>query len=492
MAQKHAIVIGAGFGGLAAACLLSRDGFKVTLLERNEQTGGRARVYKEKGFVFDLGPSWYLMPEVFEKFFADFNRKTSDYYNLVRIDPNYRIFFGTEKVVDVPAEREKIDALFDTLEQDGSAKLHDYLAVAGYQYDIAMQEFMYKEYKTLFDFFNWKVITKGTKLKIFESIDAFARRYFQSEEIRKILEYTVVFLGGSPHNTPGLYSIMSHVDFDLGVWYPCGGIGEVARAFTKVAEEHGVTIQLHHTVNKIDVANGRVTKVITDKGEFEADVVVANADYHHVETDLLDKRYRTYPEQYWKKKKMGPSAFLIYLGLNKRVNNLLHHNLYLDPSWDEHFKSIFDEPAWPESPSYYICCPSKTDKTVAPAGSENIFILVPVAPDLEDTDEIRARYFDKIIGHLESLIHENLRNSIVVKKTFAHNDFKRDYNAYKGTALGMSHTLFQTAIFRPSHQSKKVKNLFYTGSYNHPGIGIPMVTISSQILSKEIAKQYGP
>lgn len=491
MAQKHAIVIGAGFGGLAAAGLLARNGFTVTLLEKNEQTGGRARVYKEKGFIFDLGPSWYLMPEVFEKFFAEFNKKTSDYYELIRIDPNYRIFFGREKVVDVPADREKIDVLFDTMEQGGSAKLRDYLTVARYQYDIAMQEFMYKEYKTLFDFFNWKVITKGTQLKIFESIDAFARRYFQSDEIRKILEYTVVFLGGSPYNTPGLYSIMSHVDFDLGVWYPCGGIGKLARAFTKVAEEHGVTILLHHAVNTIEVENGRVKAVRTDKGEFIADIVVANADYHHVETELLDKRYRTYPEQYWKKKKMGPSAFLIYLGLNKRVDNLLHHNLYLDFSWEEHFKSIFDEPAWPESPSYYVCCPSKTDKTVAPQGSENIFILVPVAPDLEDTETIRAQYFDKIIDHLEGLIGEKLRDAIVVKKIFAHNDFRRDYNAYKGTALGMSHTLLQTALFRPSHQSKKVKNLFYTGSYNHPGIGIPMVTISSQIVSREIAKHYG-
>jgi phytoene desaturase len=491
MQSRKVIVIGAGFGGISAAALLARDGFKVTLLEKNEQTGGRARVWKKDGFVFDMGPSWYLMPDVFDRYFNIFKKKTQEYYKLIRLDPNYRAFFGTEKVVDVPAKREEIDRLFDRLVPDGSTKLKDYLDVAQYQYEIAMQEFMYRDYKTIFDFFNWKVITKGTRLKIFESFDKFARRYFEDADIRKILEYTVVFLGGSPNNTPGLYSIMSHVDFDLGVWYPCGGIGQLVRAFTKLAEEQGVNILLNQDVQKIRVAEGRATKVITDKGEFDADIVLVNADYQFAETELLESRFRTYDRGYWEKKKMGPSAFLIYLGLNKRISGLLHHNLYLDPSWDEHFRSIFDNPAWPESPSYYVSCPSKTDKTVAPEGCENLFILVPVAPGLEDNESIRAKYFKKTLTHLEKLIGEKISDHIIVKRTFAHNDFKHAYNAYKGTALGMSHTLMQTAVFRPAHQSKRVRNLFYTGSYNHPGIGVPMVLISSQIVSKEINEQYG-
>jgi phytoene desaturase len=491
MNGKRALIIGAGFGGLSAAALLARDGFRVTILEKNEQTGGRARVWKKDGFVFDMGPSWYLMPDVFDKYFANFNKKTEDYYKLMRIDPNYRAFFGTTKTVDVPAERKEIDRLFDQLTPDGSAKLKEYLDVAQYQYEIAMQEFMYREYKTVFDFFNWKVITKGTKLKIFESFDKFARRYFEDPDIRKILEYTVVFLGGSPNNTPGLYSIMSHVDFALGVWYPYGGLGKLAEGFTKLAEEQGVEILLNQNVQKIQIERGHAKKVVTDKGSFDADIVLVNADYQFAETKLLDKEYRSYDESYWEKKKMGPSAFLIYLGLKKKLSGLLHHNLYLDPSWDEHFRSIFDAPAWPESPSYYVSCPSKTDKTVAPEGCENLFVLVPVAPGLEDNESIRNKYFDKTVLHLENLIGEKIRDHIVVKRTFAHNDFKQDYNAYKGTALGMSHTLLQTAIFRPAHQSKKVENLFYTGSYNHPGIGVPMVIISSQIVNKEITSRYG-
>jgi len=491
MSRKKAIIVGAGFGGLSASALLARDGFDVLVLEKNEQPGGRAQVWKKDGFVFDMGPSWYLMPDVFDRFFKIFNKETHDYYRLIRLDPNYRVFFGGKKTVDVPAARAGINALFDRLEPDGSTKLAEYLDVAKYQYDIAMNEFMYREYKTIFDFFNWKIITKGPQLKIFESFDKFARRYFDSDEIRKILEYTVVFLGGSPDNTPGLYSIMSHVDFDLGVWYPCGGLGMLVEGFARLAREQGVRFEFNQCVNKFIVKNGHVTGVATNKREFDADIVLVNADYHFAETKLLDAAYRTYGEQYWQRKKMGPSAFLIYLGLKKKVPQLLHHNLYLDNSWHEHFHSIFVEPAWPANPSYYVCCPSKTDGSVAPVGSDNIFILVPVAPGLNDTDAIREKYFDKTISHLEKLVGHNLRKDIVVRRTFAHNDFKEAYNAYKGTALGMSHTLLQTAVFRPAHQSKKVKNLFYTGSYNHPGIGVPMVIISSQIVSDQIRRIYG-
>lgn len=486
---KKVIIVGAGFGGLAAAAFLAKAGLKVTIIEKNEQTGGRARVYKKNGFVFDLGPSWYLMPEVFEKFFAYFGKKPSDYYQLSRLNPNYRIFWGSNDYFDVPAEQEKILDLFETIEQGAREKLREYLRVSKYQYDVAMQQFMYREYRSVFDFFNLNIIINGLKLRIFQNIDSFIGRYFKSARIKKILEYTMVFLGSSPYQTPALYSIMSHVDFNLGVWYPQGGIGQIVLAMEKLVNELGVEIVFNQKVDKVEVIRGQARAVLTDRHRYEADIVLVNADYHQAETNWLDNQWVTYPQNYWEKKKMGPSAFLIYLGLNKKIDILKHHNLYLDHSWENHFRTIFAQPNWPDEFSYYISCPSKSDPSVAPQGKENLFVLVPVAAGLEDNQSIRDKYFDRVIRHIEKTIGQEIRSAIEVSRTFAHNDFIADYQAYKGTALGLSHTLFQTAIFRPSFKSKKVRNLYYAGSYTHPGIGVPMVIIAAQVVSERIIKE---
>jgi len=486
MEEKNLIVIGSGFGGLAAAGLLARDGNNVLVIEKNEQPGGRASVWKKDGFSFDMGPSWYLMPDVFEKYFTEFGKKPEDYMELVRLDPSYRVFFDENDFVDISANFEKNLDLFEKIEPGAKEKMKEYLKISEYEYKIAMKDFIYKDYKHLSDFFKPKLIIEGTKLHMFEKLDSFAKRYFKSEKIRKILEYTIVFLGGSPYESPALYSLMSHVDFNMGVWFPKGGMGKLVEAMFTIAKEQGAKFKFNEPAEKILIENRKMVGVKTTKDKYKADIIVVNADYAWAEQNLLDKNYQSYSEKYWTKRKIAPSAYLIYLGLNKPLKKFIHHNLYFHPNWKKHFDDIFKDIKWPKNFSYYISCISKTDKKTAIKNGENVFVLIPVAAGLEDTEEARQKYFDKTIEHMELLAGENIRDHIVVKRIFAHNDFSKRYNAYKGTALGLAHTLKQTAVFRPKHESKKVKNLYYTGHYNHPGIGVPMVIISSQILANMI------
>ena len=491
MRKKHVIIIGAGFGGLSAASLLAKQGFKVTILEKNQTVGGRARVWKSKGFTFDMGPSWYLGPEIFERFFAEFKQHSSDFYQIKKLDPSYRIFFNKDEKIDISTDLQKMTTLFDSLEKDGGEKFKKYLDLSKSFYDISMEQFIYRPYNSIFDLFNKAFLKAGRNLPVFDNMEKFVNRFFISDKAKKILQYNLVFLGGSPKITPAVYALMAHMDFNLGVWYPIGGFGSVVNGFLHLAKFLGVNIKTGVDVKKIVIKNGKAVGVKTSKGDLEADIILANADYHHVETNLLPKAYQSYSENYWKKKTMAPSAFILYLGLNKKIKGLSHHNLFLDQDWIKHFDSIFENPSWYEKPSYYICAPSKTDPTVAPEGKENLFILVPVAPGLKDTEKVRKEYSEKILTHLENLLGETIKDSIEVIRTYAHNDFISDYNSYKGSALGLTQTLFQTAIFRPKHQSPKVKNLYYTGQNNHPGIGVPMVVISSQIVSEQITKKHG-
>lgn len=489
--MKRIAIIGAGFGGLGAAAILARAGFEVDVYEKNGAPGGRAMLYCDKGFTFDMGPSWYLMPDVFENFFAAFGKKPSDLLKLRRLDPSYRVFFEGEGAADVSPSLEKNCALFDSFEPGGGARLKKYLQEAKSRYALAMGKFVYRDYKSILDFADPRLIFDGIRLGLFGNIDSYVKRSFSSDKARKILEYTMVFLGGSPSSTPGLYSIMSHVDLGMGVYYPEGGIGELALAMERLAKENGARFHYDSPVSSINSRGGLARTLSIGKKNVEADVVVADADYHHVETELLRAPDRTYGQGYWKSRVMAPSAFLVFLGLGKKVKGLAHHNLFLAKNWDRHFSQIFENPKWPDNPSYYVSCPSKTDKTVAPKGKECLFILVPVASGLEDTDSIRAMYLDRVVSHLEEALKESLQDSIEIKRVFSHNDFTSAFNSYKGTALGMSHTLFQTALWRPSHKSGKLKNLYFTGHYTHPGVGVPMTIISSQIISREIADAYG-
>ncbi len=490
MLKKKIIIIGSGFGGLSAAAFLAADGHEVTVLEKNNQAGGRAMIWEKDGFRFDMGPSWYTMPDIVEKFFNQFNKKVSDYYEIVRLDPSYRVFFGQKDIVDLPGSLEEIYVLFDKLEENGAEKLKKFLAQAKYQYDVSVNSFLYKEYRSLFDMFNWKMLVEGTKLHLFDNMDSFAGRFFKNERAKKLLQYTLVFLGGAPKKTPALYALMAYIDYQLGIWYPMGGMTKMVGAMLKLAKNQGANFIFNQEVEEIIVIDGQARGVRTKTDKYQADIVIANSDYANTEMNLLIEKDQSYKKSYWQKKILAPSAFLLYLGLNKQIPNLKHHNLFLHNDWVEHFNVIFDRPGWPDKPSYYINCSSKTDSSVAPIGKETFFLLVPIAAGIEDTKEIREKYTKQILNDIERVVDFPIRQHIEVFKSISINDYKSLYNAYQGTALGLSHTLRQTAFFRPKHRSSKVKHLFYTGQYTHPGIGMPVTLISSQVVRDIIRQEY--
>ena len=493
--KQKALIIGGGIGGLATACLLAKKGFDVELVEKNEKIGGRANIFEEKGFVFDMGPSWYLMPDVFEHFFDLMGEKIQDHLELQKLTPSYRIFFKDEgKVLDLNSNVEEDKKLFESLEQGSGAKLEEYLALSKMQYEIAIKDFMYKNYDSVFDFFNKRVMTEGRKLSVLSAMNTYVGKFFKSKIVQKIMQYQLVFLGSSPYNTPALYNIMSHIDFNMGVFYPKGGIYKIIEALGTIAQKNGVKIRTSAPVKQIIIKDKKATGIELENGEvISADLVISNADIEHTETKLLPEDSRSLKEKYWKKRTMAPSAFIMYIGMKDQVPSLTHHNLIFSKDWEKNFSQIFDKPQWPEDPSLYVCCPSKTDPTVAPQGKENLFVLVPIASGLEYDEASLAMYKDKILSTMEKEMNiPNFKNRIEYMRVYSVKDFAKDYNAYKGSALGLAHTLMQTAFFRPNNRSKKVNNLYYVGAGTNPGIGMPICLISAELAYKRIMNIKDP
>lgn len=494
---KSAIIIGSGMGGLGSACLLAKAGWNVTVLEKNDQTGGRAGVFKANGFTFDTGPSWYLMPDVFEHFFELLGEDVNKHLQLERLSPGYRVFYkDTFLRADIHSEREKDLETVEQLETGAAVKLEKYLEKSSYQYSIAKDRFMYKNYDSLRDFLTPEMAIEGSKLKVLRKMDKHVRQYFKSDAMQKLMQYPLVFLGSSPYNAPALYNIMSHIDFNMGVYYPMGGIYELVKALQNIAENNGALFKTNSAVQNIIVENDKARGVVLEDGtELRADIVISNADIHHTETKLLDKKHRTKSDRYWNTRTMAPSALLIYLGVRGEVPELVHHNLLFSKDWKRNFKDIFDRPRWPKDPSLYVCKPSETDPNVAPKGHENLFVLVPIAADLKYDQTLLDNFADKILETIEKHMYvKDLRERIVYKKLFCVEDFETEFNSYKGSALGLAHTLKQTAIGRPNNISKKVKDLYYVGAGTNPGIGLPVTLISAELMYKRLMndKTSGP
>lgn len=492
--MKKAVVIGSGFAGMSAASFMAKAGWHVTVLEKHVMPGGRGRLYKEDGFTFDMGPSWYWMPDVFERYFNQFGKKVSDYYQLIRLDPSYRVYYP-DAPIDIPANYDELKQLFESIEKGSGKQLDAFLKEAHFKYEIGIHKLVHKPGQNLTEFLDLDLAKGLLKLDVFTSMKTHVGKFFKNKKLAQLMEFPVLFLGALASDIPALYSLMNYADIKLGTWYPDGGMFNIGDSMHKLAVELGVTFHFNCNVNKINVTNGVATSVSAIQNNeaviFEADVVIGGADYHFIETKLLEEKHRTYSEKYWDKRVMAPSCLLYYIGLNKKLSGVTHHSLFFDVDFDKHGDEIYTNPQWPSEPLFYVSVPSVTDKTVAPSGCENLFFLIPVAAGLNgDTEEIRDHYFKKVVARYESFIGQSISGSIIHKKTFSVSNFKEDYNAFKGNAYGLANTLMQTSILKPSLKSKKVSNLFYTGQLTVPGPGVPPSLISGEVVSKEILKSF--
>jgi len=436
-----------------------------------------------------MGPSWYWMPDVFDQYFERFGKKVSDYYNLIRLDPSYCVWFGQDDKIDLPANRKELFELFEHYEPGSSKNLEKFLKESAYKYEVGINNLVYKPSQSLLEFTDPKLLYGLIKMQVFTSMKTYIRGYFKHPKLIQILEFPVIFLGAMSDKIPALYSLMNYADMELGTWYPDGGMHKIIEGMVSLATEKGVQFKTNANVEKIEVKNGKTTGVWVNGNLLEADVVVSSADYHHTDQKLLEPKYRNYNEKYWDTRVMAPSSILYYLGVNKKIEGLLHHNLFFDSDFEKHSAEIYNTPSWPSDPLFYVSCPSKTDKTVAPEGMENIFILIPTAPDLKDSPEITEKYFQMVMNRLEKRIGQDIRSHIIYRKDFAMSDFVSDYNAFKGNAYGLANTLLQTAILKPSLKNKNINNLFYTGQLTVPGPGVPPSIISGLVVADQVEKQ---
>ena len=491
MNGRSVVIIGSGFAGLSAASFMAKKGWKVTVIEKNKTPGGRARQLIEQGFTFDMGPSFYWMPDVFERYFAQFDKKVTDYYSLLRLDPSYRIYWN-DGYTDMPADFEELKKVFESIEPDSAAKLEKYLKGAAYKYEVGVHNLVFKPSRSLTEFMDWKTISGVFKLQVFSSIKSHIAQYFKHPKLRQLMEFPVLFLGALPKDTPALYSLMNYADIKGGTWYPAGGMYSVVEGMYKLAVELGVRFCFEEEVTGIVINDKKATTVTSNKNTYPVDAIISGADYNYTETKLLPEEFRSYSPDYWNKRVMAPSCLLYYVGLNKKLKKPVHHSLFFDVTFDQHGNEIYKDPQWPTEPLFYVSVSSLTDYTVAPAGCENIVFLIPVASGLEgDTEELREKYFQQIVRRMEKYTGESIADSIIYKKTYSVSDFVSDYHSFKGNAYGLANTLLQTAIFKPACQSKKVKNLFYTGQLTVPGPGVPPSLISGEVVANQVIKFLG-
>jgi phytoene desaturase len=481
-------IIGSGYSGLSVSALLAQSGLNVNVFEKNATFGGRSRQFTESDFIFDMGPSWYWMPDVFERFFERFGKKTSDYYDLVKLDPGFQIIFDNTHTLKISRDWSDILDLFETYEPGSADKLNQFINDAEYKYNIAMRSLIYQPGLSFSELFKKDIISNITNMSLFNSYRKHVAKHFKNPFLKKLLEFPVLFLGASPKNTPGLYSLMAYSGLKQGTYYPIGGFGKVIDGMVTLCKELGVKFHNNHDIKSCTYMNKKISQIQTSTNSFKSDVVICSADYHHFDHKILESKYSNYSEKYWDKRVMSPSCLIYYLGIDDKLDKLEHHNLFFDRDIDQHTEDIYTNMKWPEEPLFYVCCPSKTDNSISPKGKENLFLLMPISSGINDSPSLREKYFKIMIDRLESYCGQAVLDKIIVKKSYCINNFKDDYNAYKGNAYGLANTLSQTANFKPKIKNKYLSNLYYTGQLTVPGPGVPPSIISGEIVADYILK----
>ncbi|WES99304.1 phytoene desaturase family protein [Chryseobacterium arthrosphaerae] len=486
--RKRIAVIGSGFSGLSAAAYAAKSGNEVHVFEKHHQPGGRARQFKtEEGYVFDMGPSWYWMPDIIEGFFSDFNCKAADYFKLVSLNPQFEMVFSEEKI-SVPEKNEDIRELFENTEAGSGKKYDQFMKSARFKYEVGMKDFVTKPCYNWLEFASLKIAGSALKLDLLSDFRKYVSGYFTDPKLRSLMEFPVIFLGASPRQIPALYSLMNYGGYVLGTKYPMGGFYQLVLAMKDVAEKQGVTFHFNHDVKKINTENGKAASITVNGEDYEFDAVIASSDYHHTET-LIPKSLRNYKEAYWKTRTFAPSCLIYYLGIKGEISRLKHHTLFFENELDNHIECIYKNKKWPSKPLFYSCCPSKTDPDVAPEGCENLFLLLPLAPGIHDDEPVREKYLVEMLERIEKHTGEtDLISRIEYKRSYCVSDFISDYNAYQGNAYGLSNTLSQTAVLKPKIRNRKIANLFYTGQLTVPGPGVPPSVISGKIVAAEVSK----